>query len=329
MYRIGIIGLGVIYRQYIQALAYLKDLPKLVAVCDKNETALSDGLRMACKILGRDDIQGDANVLSFLDRKEMDVVVIATPPNTHFGLVMECLKADKKILVEKPALSSVDNFIEISTLRSDHSLLFQTAFHAAYAADLLWFIHHRQNIERQYALGQLMEITCNFSDPYVIHGQLLYGREVLGGSYLDSGVNELSVISRLTDINNLHVLEHNVCRLPDSEIVCQSQTVLKEFHSKIVVKLNTNWMLGKNEKTTLLIYDTGKAILLNHTAQTVTKIEGDRKTVLYVKREHPRLLIQYANLLKDYTRYLDNQVSNYNESLQIHHLLFEPISSPK
>ena len=43
------------------------------------------------------------NSLSELLAKESDFVLIATPSGTHFEIAMEVLKANKNVLIEKPA----------------------------------------------------------------------------------------------------------------------------------------------------------------------------------------------------------------------------------
>lgn len=320
MYRIGIVGLGVIYHQYIQALVVTKDVFYLVAVCDKDETRLSQGLRLARETLKRDDIQGSTDLTDFLTAK-MDIVFIATPPSTHYPLAMECIRANKSLLVEKPAMCRVDNLVEIHEFCSVNALQLHTAFHSAYAADVLWFLSHRQELEQQHGLGEAIEISCGFSDPYVIKGQVLSGRENLGGSYLDSGVNELSVIAQLVDISSFNVKEHHAELLPDSKITCKSYTELVEAQGKLVIKMETDWTLGKNEKTTCIKYGNGSSIILNHSMQTVILSQDNQQWLLFDNGDKPRLLTQYINMLKHYAMMMDAHHSNYDMSLQIHNLL--------
>lgn len=320
MYKIGIVGLGVIFHQYIQALAELKDAFHLVAVCDKDEAKLEQGLQRARETLKRDDIQGSTDLMKFLHAFGLNTVIIATPPSTHYPLAMKCAREKKNLLVEKPAVCHVDNLVEIHEMCSAQSLLFHTAFHSAFASDLQWFLNNRLEIERLHNLGRVIEITCGFYDPYVIGEQVIDGREELGGSYLDSGVNELSVIAQLVEIGAIRVKKHVVECLPDVNVTSKSYTELSESQGVLVVKLNTDWTLGKNEKTTLVKYDNGGLIFLNHSVQTVTLIKDDQKCLLFNNGSKPRLLTQYTNMLKDFKSNLDKHHSNYDESLRIHSL---------
>lgn len=320
MYKIGIVGLGVIYHQYIQALAKVKDLFHLVAVFDNDETKLIKGLQLARETLKREDIQGKNNLKAFLMMPEMDSVFIITPPSTHHDLAIECIQAGKNLLVEKPVACCMEDFIEMQELCSNHALQLHSAFHAAYASDLLWFVNHRKELESRYSLGQIKEISCGFYDPYVSFGKIASGRKVLGGSYLDSGVNELSVIACLVEIDSLQPKTHSVETLANSEIICKSYTEL-EGKAKLIVKMKTDWTLGRNEKSTIINYDNG-AVLLNHSMQTVTLLKEAEKIQLFDKGKEPRLLTQYLNLLNDYASFLDRHQSNHEVSNHIHRLLY-------
>lgn len=323
MYRIGIVGLGVIYQQYILALAKMDDCFRLVAVCDNNETQLVQGLRLAHGTLKQTGIQGYTDLTVFLNTSDMDLVFIATPPSTHYSIATKCIQAGKSFLMEKPATCRLEEFIEIQEQCSLYNLQFHTAFHSAYAADLLWFVSHQQELEQQFNLGKAIAITCGFYDPYVANGQITAGRETLGGSFLDSGINELSVIARLVDIESLKIKTHTSERLPGLGVICKSSTTLESTQGDLVIHLKTDWTLGKNEKTTLIEYDTGSKILLNHSLQTVTLQKGDKTTMLFDNGTEPRLLTQYINLLKDYVLFLDAHRSNCQESLHIHSLLLD------
>lgn len=323
MYRIGIVGLGVIYQQYILALAEMDDYFRLVAVCDNNETQLIQGLRLAHETLPQNDIQGYTDLTVFLSTSDMDIVFIATPPSTHYSIAKKCIQAGKSFLMEKPATCRIEDFIEIQEQCSLHHLQFHTAFHSAYAADLLWFVSHRRELEQQYNLGKAAAITCGFYDPYVANGQITAGREALGGSFLDSGINELSVIARLADIDSLIIKTHNLERLPGLGMICKSSTTLESTQGDLAIHLKTDWTLGKNEKTTLIEYDTGSKIIFNHSLQTITLKKGDKTTMLFDNGTKPRLLTQYINLLKDYVLFLDAHRSNCQESLRIHSLLLD------
>lgn len=323
MYRIGIVGLGVIYQQYILALAGMDDCFRLVAVCDNNETRLVQGLQLVHETLQPNGIQGYTDLKNFLSTSDMDLVFIATPPSTHHSIAIKCIQAGKSFLMEKPATCRLDDFVEIQKLCSLQALQFHTAFHSAYAADLLWFVSHQKELEQKFNLGKIAAIACGFYDPYVANGQITVGREALGGSFLDSGINELSVIARLVDIDSLRVKTHYLERLPSLGIICKSSTTLEKIQDDLVIHLKTDWTLGKNEKTTLIEYDTGSKILLNHSLQTVTLQKGDTTTMLFDNGTKPRLLTQYINLLKDFILFLDAHLSNCQKSLQIHRLLLD------
>lgn len=44
-----------------------------------------------------------------LSLPEIEIVVIDTPPNTHLELVEACLRAGKKVIVEKPLATTLQD----------------------------------------------------------------------------------------------------------------------------------------------------------------------------------------------------------------------------
>lgn len=102
MVRIGVIGCGYWGPNLIRNFSHLKGTD--VAVCvDLNEERLAHMRSLYPNIETATDYR------RMLARPDIDAVVVATPPETHFKLTMEALRAGKHVFVEKPlALSSAD-----------------------------------------------------------------------------------------------------------------------------------------------------------------------------------------------------------------------------
>ena len=178
------------------ALAQVRDLFSLVTVCDTDSSKVSQALDLCASIAGMECVRGTDDLETFLDMAP-ETIVIATPPSTHSRLVCRCLDARRNVLLEKPADTNWARLGRLYERAVTQECLLHVAFHAAYAEDLRWFLRNRQSLEAQLGLHRLQRIECRFSDPYVVGGTLMEGRNSLGGSYLDSTVNELSVCSEL------------------------------------------------------------------------------------------------------------------------------------
>lgn len=99
---IGIIGAGVIFEHHAQALASMKNRARIVGIADVNDekrAAATDKyfIPVSCR-----DYQ------QLLDRDDVDIVNICTPPSLHEEMVTAALEAGKFVLCEKPLAPSLD-----------------------------------------------------------------------------------------------------------------------------------------------------------------------------------------------------------------------------
>lgn len=114
--RVGIIGAGYWGPNLIRNFKEIEQA-ELKMVCDLRQERLSH-------IQSRyPDLSVSRNYHDLLD-SQVDAVVIATPVSTHYHLAMECLKAGKSVLVEKPlACSSRDASEMAATARKMGAVL--------------------------------------------------------------------------------------------------------------------------------------------------------------------------------------------------------------
>ena len=101
--KVGVIGLG-----GIAQLVHLPNLNKMnnVTISSVAETkrsrleAISDKFNITERYTDYNDL---------LTKSDCDAVIIATPTNTHKDIAIDCLKAKKDILVEKPLARSFED----------------------------------------------------------------------------------------------------------------------------------------------------------------------------------------------------------------------------
>jgi len=97
--RLGIIGLGNMGTTHIKNFNAGK-IPNgvVTAVCDIDETALKNGAALVDH-----EVKTYTDALEMIKSDDIDAVLVATPHYLHPVYGMEALKADKHVLVEKPA----------------------------------------------------------------------------------------------------------------------------------------------------------------------------------------------------------------------------------
>ncbi len=94
--KIGIIGLGTI--------AQLVHLPNFTKINNAVITAVAETRKSRLNtVADKFNIKEKyLNHLELLEKSDTDAIIIATPTNTHKDIAIDCLKAKKDILVEKP-----------------------------------------------------------------------------------------------------------------------------------------------------------------------------------------------------------------------------------
>lgn len=341
MIRLGIIGAGTIFRYQIDALSSLTNKFCVNTICDSDIARL----KRAQKLLECTKV-ADNNIRFCNSVEELtncDAVLISTPPQTHYQLAKACLEKGLCVLIEKPAVLSMDDLLSLYALANHTHTLFHVAYHAAFAVDLLWWLHRQSSIKEQFALGQLSNIYCGFYDPYVLDGHTLLEKDNLMGSYIDSGVNQLSVCDRILDKNALddfHCTDSNYI-MDEKNTVIASQT--EYTNGDITMCLDTGWIYGLNRKRTVLQFkDCDKQVVLDHSNQRViiqnalgkndilscmrapSDIElqpGD--VLLFENTTEPRLKRHYIGVFEDFALAFIQQASNELATKRIHRVLLD------
>lgn len=128
------------------------------------------------------------------------------------------------------------------------------------------------------------------SDTHADH-DLPARRASLASSWLDSGVNQLSVVSRFVDIDGLTALDH-----ADEGVA--SATRLGRTDGAAEALLLTDWRsAGSSKQTTLAWPAEDRRVLLDHTAMAATVIDGGRVIDAFrVADGTPRAIAHYRGL---------------------------------
>lgn len=317
--KLAIVGLGHVANFQLQALEYI-DKFELVAICDTDKNKKNQVPDRIPFFTKYDDMIGTVN---------MDSVLISIPNKYHYEVAKNVLKSNKNLLLEKPATLNMKEIEELINIARTKGLTFVIAFHAAFAKDLLWFLeNYETNLYKE--LGNITGFRCHFYDPYIINGVLLKHAEILDGSWIDSGINALSVIGKL--VNNIEIEEAILTYVPQyncSEIQGAVNFVfpINKFDKAGRGTIDTNWTLGINCKITRLYFaNKKKEIVLHHSNQQVLLVYEDRKTKLLIdcSGDKPRLVNHYMGVFKDFYTCLMTGSDNLEYALHLHSLLLTP-----
>lgn len=297
--RVALIGLGIIAGNYHQGLT-TSEIFDLVAVCDIDKNA-------SCKEKYK-DYRFYESYQEMLVSETLEYVCIATPPATHEEIATYFLNHKINVLMEKPATINYESYEKLISISKKNNVLLDTVFHWAYGSDIRFLK------PRILSFGKIEAIKVNINDPYMDDQKHINNNKIsLGGAWLDSGVNALSMLYALLDIEKIVYLDGKFlydenCKLP---YYASNDFLLND---SIITNITTSWQNKINKKYTTIVYDTG-ILSIYHTDQ---RIEFNGKEI-YNNNSLPRLVDHYVNFFK----YFDEKKVDLNKSLKTHEILFK------
>ncbi|GLV59166.1 oxidoreductase [Dictyobacter sp. S3.2.2.5] len=149
-YRAAIIGTGGIAGNHIKALHDLKDRVEVVAAVD----VVPERVEEYSKKNGIPHYYTDA--AEMLEKEHPDLVHIATPPNLHYPLIIQALKAGASVLCEKPLCTSLAELDHIAEVEQQSGKFCSSVFQWRFGSRG----QHFKQLIQQEALGRPLVGVC-------------------------------------------------------------------------------------------------------------------------------------------------------------------------
>lgn len=147
MVGVGIVGFGYWGPNYLRILKQCDEVDYL-AVCDM------DPARLAAITPG--NVAQYADYKAFLDDKQINAVIIATPSPNHYTLAKQALEAGKHLLIEKPVTLIAAQAKELNDLAKKQEKVLATGHIFLYNDGIDFLKKHIQTP----AFGSIHEIEC-------------------------------------------------------------------------------------------------------------------------------------------------------------------------
>ncbi len=139
-----------------------------------------------------------------LQDDDIDLITVATPNNFHKDIVINCLKAGKNVVCEKPVTMNAPELEEIIAVAEESGMLFS--------------IHQNRRWDKDYCITKKVLEDKTIGDPYFIESRVqgsrgpLHGwrgfKENGGGMILDWGVHLIDQMVNLVDSPVVEVGAH-------------------------------------------------------------------------------------------------------------------------
>ena len=248
--RILLVGLGEIAKTHLAVLADMTDVTVIGGV----DIAPRDDMNFRGRTLSV-----DSSVERAAAHLTPTLVVVATPTATHAAVCVDVARhfPDSAVLVEKPVADSLLDARQVLTDQTQFPRL-RVAYHFQHAPEVRWGL---ETVRRQRAdLGEPVSARAVFADAYESDARNALVR--YGSSWLDSGINALSILSLFANISrrtSIRQLGDTTWSTYEARFSCESDST--EFNATIV----TTWHVTEAAKTTTIEYSSGSVLMLDHT----------------------------------------------------------------
>jgi predicted dehydrogenase len=223
------------------------------------------------------------------------IVVIATPTGTHAAVCEQAARyfPQARLLVEKPAGATLDDARRILAGIGGRQPV-DVAYHTSVAPEVIW--GQRALAACLPGPGALLGAESFFADPY--HDDFERAAATLGDSWLDSGINALSVLARFATI----VRRESLRRIGTArQSVFEAHLVCQRDGPPVDALLVTSWHVADPAKTTRLRYSSGIELLMDHTAVAAYLLRDGRIEAAFgADRSIPRRDRHYRALYRSW-----------------------------
>lgn len=266
-----LVGLGDITKKYKEGI--IKNF-NLVGLVDINPNA--SGIKYYLEYPYYKDLK------LAIKNNDIDAVIIATPPKTHFKIIKEALENNLNVYVEKLVGFSKEELNELIVLSNKKSLFVKVMYHWQFGNELI-------NLETKDF--KINSIEIKIQETYTNDdNEVLNSKISLGNVLIDSLPNALSVLDKFIDVSKLIFRETEKVHNKDGVLI---KIVFKFKYLNIDGKIILDWQSSNEIKETVINLEKG-LIRIDHLNEItiINNLSKNNKTV-------DRLESHYTNLFKN------------------------------
>jgi predicted dehydrogenase len=252
--RIGVIGLG--------GIAQLVHLPILSKLDNVEIAGIAEINKNRLKLIGEKfSIPNQyTNYLEMLEKQNPDAVVIATPTNTHAVIALDCIKAIKHILIEKPVARNIKEAKEIYSAAKRNKTIAMVGMNLRFRPDAMLM----KSLINSGELGDLFYIKCGWLRKQSSEQKWFMNKNKSGGGVIiDLGIVLLDLA--LWMFGNVKFLSVSVQKYnhQTKDVEDSAVGIIKLANDKIIT-FEVSWVLhSEDDSFNLTAYGTKGTAHLN------------------------------------------------------------------
>ena len=242
---------------------------------------------------------------AMLADESIDVILVATPNDTHRPIALRAMEAGKNVIVEKPATLSLKELTELEDMAGKTGQFLTVHKNRRWDEDLLTV----REILKDQTMGEIFRIESRVHGSRGIPGDWRKEKAHGGGMVLDWGVHLFDQIFRLTGERRLKTVYATLTNVTNQEVDDGFTAVLRfEGGLEVLVEVGTNnfislprwYVLGENGSAVVEDWDLSgkivkafseeeKEIVPVRTAAGLTKTMAPRREDTIRVEELPRV----------------------------------------
>lgn len=242
---------------------------------------------------------------AMLADESIDVILVATPNDTHRPIALRAMEAGKNVIVEKPATLSLKELTELEDMAGKTGQFLTVHQNRRWDEDLLTV----REILKDQTMGEIFRIESRVHGSRGIPGDWRKEKAHGGGMVLDWGVHLFDQIFRLTGERRLKTVYATLTNVTNQEVDDGFTAVLRfEGGLEVLVEVGTNnfislprwYVLGENGSAVVEDWDLSgkivkafseeeKEIVPVRTAAGLTKTMAQRREDTIRVEELPRV----------------------------------------
>ena len=203
---------------------------------------------------------------AMLADESIDVILVATPNDTHRPIALRAMEAGKNVIVEKPATLSLKELTELEDMAGKTGRFLTVHQNRRWDEDLLTV----REILKDQTMGEIFRIESRVHGSRGIPGDWRKEKAHGGGMVLDWGVHLFDQIFRLTGERRLKTVYATLTNVTNQEVDDGFTAVLRfEGGLEVLVEVGTNnfislprwYVLGENGSAVVEDWDlSGKIV---------------------------------------------------------------------
>lgn len=226
-YNFAVMGAGRFAKHHIKILQEFKNV-KLIGIASRTREGL-DGVKGSVS----KNVVLTTDTSKFINSKNVDCVLIATPPSTHFELAKAAIKAGKHVLLEKPMVTNLKEANELRKIVKSQNKVFMVAHQYIY------------NDYINYLKSNIKEIgKVSF-----VYGEHLYPGPMRDdiGCLWDAGTHVLSIIQYLFNPGNIKNISGNGTDILGNKLDDFTACTV-EFENGLKALITVSWLYPEKSR---------------------------------------------------------------------------------